>query len=574
MMRRTERINKNIIAFLLTISGLFNLGMIDEREVEPQLNHFTWKKIVSGIPENEITTVLAHPKDSSTIFIGTPKAVYKSTDQGKRFYPVLQPQGSERSINYLYIFISEPNEVYAATDSGLYISPNNGQDWQRIFHEQDPESRHCLSVVSHENRLYLGTQKGLYYREDSNLVWQKFSEILDNKPIHFLYSDENYIYSATEDTLYRLTQPNGTVEKVFSLLSLTQNGNLEELSPENGTKDLTKRIKFISSPLQSQTSLYLATDQGIFYSTDQGNVWQKLNSSGLPINELTSLSVNEKERKPRLYAGTNRGVFLYSDERWIPIYKGMETTKINFLTQDNEKILYAATDRGLFFMAAEKALSYESSVISHQPQVLVDHKTQNPVLPPDREASSAQDEIQAGFNTITESFQHEPTIREVQELAIDYAEVHPNKIKSWRKSAQQKALFPNLSVGLNRSATELYHWDTGPNPDKLMKGQDYLDWDVTVSWDLGDLIWNSDQTSIDSRSKLMVELREDVLDQITRLYFERRRIQLEMVSSASTEPQLFLEKQMRVEELTALIDALTGGEFSKRIENFSGHGEK
>jgi len=83
------------------------------------------------------------------------------------------------------------------------------------------------------------------------------------------------------------------------------------------------------------------------------------------------------------------------------------------------------------------------------------------------------------------------------------------------------------------------------------------------------LIWNDDQTSIDSRSKLMVELREDVLNQVTRLYFERRRLQIEaLVKKETGLPRL--EKQMRIDELTALIDAMTGGKFSKGFKDGRG----
>ena len=102
-------------------------------------------------------------------------------------------------------------------------------------------------------------------------------------------------------------------------------------------------------------------------------------------------------------------------------------------------------------------------------------------------------------------------------------------------------------------------------PDDKTWGEDF-GWDVSLSWDLGDLIWNTDQTTIDSRSKLMVELRESILDQVTRLYFERRRIQLALMAGTIEDPQIMLDQQMRLEELTALIDAYTGGEFSKRLQ--------
>jgi hypothetical protein len=60
-------------------------------------------------------------------------------------------------------------------------------------------------------------------------------------------------------------------------------------------------------------------------------------------------------------------------------------------------------------------------------------------------------------------------------------------------------------------------------------------------------------------------MREDLLSQISRIYFERRRLQIELIAGISYDPSDTLSKQMRVDELTALLDALTGGNFSKNI---------
>jgi hypothetical protein len=174
------------------------------------------------------------------------------------------------------------------------------------------------------------------------------------------------------------------------------------------------------------------------------------------------------------------------------------------------------------------------------------------------------------YQAFIDKLSFEPSIQDVQRMAIDYNEVDEGKIKHWRRASQRKALLPTLSVGIDREATELFHWDTGVNPDQLRKGRTTWDWDVSLAWDFSDLIWNNDQTSIDSRSKLMVELREDILDQVTRLYFERKRLQVELASTNNPE-EYQVEKHMRLEELTALIDSLTGGEFSQRIKE--GHSE-
>jgi len=106
------------------------------------------------------------------------------------------------------------------------------------------------------------------------------------------------------------------------------------------------------------------------------------------------------------------------------------------------------------------------------------------------------------------------------------------------------------------------------DPDRFIAGPKDLSEDryATLSWDVGDLIYNSDQTSIDTRSKLMVELRNDVLNEVTHLYFERRRLQIETLMVPMKDLPLNLEREIRLQELTAGIDALTGGYLSSKLE--------
>ena len=157
-----------------------------------------------------------------------------------------------------------------------------------------------------------------------------------------------------------------------------------------------------------------------------------------------------------------------------------------------------------------------------------------------------------------EDFDYEPTIREVQEKAIKYAEVHPDKIKNWRERARLKPLLPEVSVDYDKTI----NYDSGA--DRYYTGPH--DWGVSAKWNLGDIIWNHDQTTIDIRSKLMVQLRDDILDETTRTYFERRRLQVELELSPPTDLKNKMESALRVEELTADLDAMTGGYFSKSIK--------
>ena len=65
----------------------------------------------------------------------------------------------------------------------------------------------------------------------------------------------------------------------------------------------------------------------------------------------------------------------------------------------------------------------------------------------------------------------------------------------------------------------------------------------------------------------MAELRDDVLNEVTHLYFERRRVQTDMLLNPIQEASGDTERRLRLEELTADIDGLTGGYLSARLKN-------
>ncbi len=63
----------------------------------------------------------------------------------------------------------------------------------------------------------------------------------------------------------------------------------------------------------------------------------------------------------------------------------------------------------------------------------------------------------------------------------------------------------------------------------------------------------------------MVQLRDDILDEVTRTYFERRRLQIALLSQPPVDEKQALEKELRLHALTAMIDGVTGGYFSTHL---------
>lgn len=175
------------------------------------------------------------------------------------------------------------------------------------------------------------------------------------------------------------------------------------------------------------------------------------------------------------------------------------------------------------------------------------------------------------LNTAAYYSDSEPTIGKVHKAAIKYAEVGHEKILQWRKSAAKKAWLPKVSFGLDRNVTDLWHWEGGSttrsSDDILCRGKDAVEWSVSFAWDLSELIWNDAQTSIDVRSRLTVRLREEILDQVTRIYFERLRVKMDLDNLRIEDRKKRLEKELKLQELTAYLDAFTGGDFSRQLDH-------
>ncbi len=88
-------------------------------------------------------------------------------------------------------------------------------------------------------------------------------------------------------------------------------------------------------------------------------------------------------------------------------------------------------------------------------------------------------------------------------------------------------------------------------------------WDLSLAltWDLADLAYHPELIDVSKETRALIELRDDVLDEITQLYFERRRVLAEI--GASRDPATRARLRLRADELAAGIDAWTGGWFSQ-----------
>jgi hypothetical protein len=90
--------------------------------------------------------------------------------------------------------------------------------------------------------------------------------------------------------------------------------------------------------------------------------------------------------------------------------------------------------------------------------------------------------------------------------------------------------------------------------------------EVEVQWDLSKLIFNPDKLKVSKEISNLVELREEVLTTVNKLYFARRRLQVEVLINPPRTLRQAVHSSLRVDSLTADLDALTGGWFSRQLK--------
>lgn len=157
----------------------------------------------------------------------------------------------------------------------------------------------------------------------------------------------------------------------------------------------------------------------------------------------------------------------------------------------------------------------------------------------------------------------EPDVRQCQAASLKAARLETSTIDSARSRASLKALAPELEVsgGFTRSTLDedTINQEYDQNSPWILKASGGDSWEVRgeVTWNFPELVFNAEE--LDAAG--LVTLQEARLREVTRVYFERRRAILALATA--TDPNTRALEELRVEELGAHLDALTGGWFTQ-----------
>lgn len=460
---------------------------------------------IETVEDARIKRVAISPFDENLIYIGSNNSIFKSADRGLNFEKVYVFKDEE--LNDMVFSSSVPDVCYVAASRHVYKITDKQE---MIFSAPDEET--VLSIAESNGEIYMGTTAGLYFISEDILKWQKISGILSGVSVYSLESSKNGLYIASGKGVY-LLKDKDTVERLFVIREREFQGEEESGIVPN----------IIKVDVFNSQKIWLGTNKGLFLSEDGGKTWKKFYADGINSIVIYSIAQTTLERDS-LYIGSGKGFFKVDLKTPCArkISEGLYSNEIFWAVFSKDGEIYLATSKGVF---------------------------KNAYFSPSSDKKTFQKIISC-----------EPSIYEVQQAALRYNETHPDKIKKWRNALKFRALFPTVSLDYDKTVD----YDSGS--DKYFIGPN--DWGVSFSWDVGDLVWNSYEDDIDTRSRLNTQLRLDILDEINRVYFERLRLKKDIACGSFGDDEL-IQKDLRLQELTAIIDGYTGGYFSRRILELS-----
>ncbi len=279
----------------------------------------SWK--LMGLEKTRnIHRIIVHPHNSNIIYvaaIGTPwgdsehRGVYKSTDAGETWKKVLyvnqktgaaelvmDPNNPEKLMVNMWEHRREPwNFNSGGPGSGLYISYNGGEDWQKQSDKNGlPKGnlgRLGIAIAaSNSQRVYTLVEhkgnNGLYRSDDAGHHWKKISENdnIGNRPFYYA---EIYVDPKNEDRIFSL----------WSTLSMSEDAGKtwKIIAPYNTVHP--DHHAFYIDP-NNPKYIIEGNDGGLNFSHDGGKTWRYVEN--LPIAQFYHINY-DMEHPYNIYGG-------------------------------------------------------------------------------------------------------------------------------------------------------------------------------------------------------------------------------------------------------------------------------
>jgi hypothetical protein len=153
----------------------------------------------------------------------------------------------------------------------------------------------------------------------------------------------------------------------------------------------------------------------------------------------------------------------------------------------------------------------------------------------------------------------------VQRAAAQHDGVDPDRLRAWVARPRSAHWLPRLSIDASRTERDTRVVGvTGTVESDYLRVTPSTQLGVRLSWDLDQLVFSRDEPAAAWTASRLIDRREERVRRATRLYFQRRRLLVQLALDPPREALQRAERENQVDEITAELDELTGGLLSGR----------
>ncbi|MFC2130852.1 T9SS type A sorting domain-containing protein [Bacteroidota bacterium] len=244
---------------------------------------------------------------------------------------------SSLSRNRVYSIIRFNNIFYAGTSKGVFYSQDYGGNWKES--NNGMLSERILAIEFNNDIMYAGLEdNGVIMSTDLGNTWEDMN--LGNKRVSTLYWSNNGLYVVADDTLY-FTSNNGIQWNYRyygfqgnSVNCIAKYGDAYYAGTNDGIyismnlgeswffKDpVFKGLRIRSIYVDENNDIFIATDDKLYLSRDDGNTWSTTSDGMESSYNITYITGNDSLLVVGSYPGTLFDADIYlSDDRglsWI-----------------------------------------------------------------------------------------------------------------------------------------------------------------------------------------------------------------------------------------------------------------
>jgi hypothetical protein len=159
----------------------------------------------------------------------------------------------------------------------------------------------------------------------------------------------------------------------------------------------------------------------------------------------------------------------------------------------------------------------------------------------------------------------DPPIAEVQRAAAAHDGVDPDRLRAWVARPRSAHWLPRITLDASRTERDTRVVGvTGTVESDYLRLNPSTQFGIRASWDLDQLVFSRDEPAAAWTASRLIDRREERVRRATRLFFQRRRLLVQLALDPPREPAQRAERENQVDEVTAELDELTGGLFSGR----------